>query len=507
MGYSGNPLQKPTIVIDPGHGGNDIGGANPHFPAWPDKRISLATALAFKKRLGSRYKVHLTRSTDTFPDLNQRYYKALRFWHQLSGSQQEKQRSFCFVSLHANLALRNTARGAIVFRSPGHWLKTARAFNDPLQQLNRGMGYTGRDIWAPQEEGKIDANGHQKWKKMWLLRRLATPPHAAPFSHVAGKPPALLIELGFMSNAGESALLTRPEHHEKLAGALHKGLDIFMDTANRLCTVTGRVIDEKGRPVSRADIRLTTDNRDYSGNQETLKLRSQSNGRFRFNLKLGTWHMVTAGPSGGYKLHEDFIDPTHERLDLGDLVLRKSAGTVSRWFGQIRSFKTPAKGINDITLTGRQGNKKISAVTKSNPLFDGLFVLGFPSFGSWEVMIEDPKGRYESVRTVVSVDPMTIVGDLLMHPMGSYKKRGKVLAVAPGFPALPGIRVEASAGGSQISTLSDRGGNFDLTFPFAEKWTINYLDPKGQYLPKKTSFDIDVFKPVPEIPVARLKKK
>jgi N-acetylmuramoyl-L-alanine amidase len=53
----------------------------------------------------------------------------------------------------------------------------------------------------------------------------------APFVVLAGaKSPSILVEIGFLSNAREEALLRKPDYRQKLAEALFRGVSRYTDS-------------------------------------------------------------------------------------------------------------------------------------------------------------------------------------------------------------------------------------------------------------------------------------
>lgn len=92
---------KPTIVIDPGHGGMDSGATK---NGAVEKNVVLAFALALRDKLNAtgKYKVLMTRDTDTFVDLDDR--RAFG----------ERNNAALFIAVHADYA-GSKARGATIF--------------------------------------------------------------------------------------------------------------------------------------------------------------------------------------------------------------------------------------------------------------------------------------------------------------------------------------------------------------------------------------------------------
>lgn len=92
---------KPIIVIDPGHGGQDTGARK---NGTVEKEVVLAFSKVLKEQLErtGRYKVLMTRETDVFVDLDERRAFAERHGANL------------FIAVHADYA-RTRARGATIY--------------------------------------------------------------------------------------------------------------------------------------------------------------------------------------------------------------------------------------------------------------------------------------------------------------------------------------------------------------------------------------------------------
>lgn len=96
----GDPSQ-PLVVIDPGHGGFDYGA---RAPGYDEKQLTLALALALRDRLvaDGGVRVALTRETDRFVSLAERYEIARRLG------------AAVFVSIHADSAGADAGRAEAV---------------------------------------------------------------------------------------------------------------------------------------------------------------------------------------------------------------------------------------------------------------------------------------------------------------------------------------------------------------------------------------------------------
>ncbi len=57
----------------------------------------------------------------------------------------------------------------------------------------------------------------------------------APFVVLIGADmPSVLAEIGFLTNSSEEVLLRKPEHRQKIAEALYKGIAAYADTLSRV---------------------------------------------------------------------------------------------------------------------------------------------------------------------------------------------------------------------------------------------------------------------------------
>ena len=92
---------KPTIVIDPGHGGHDT-GAEKHGTVEKDVVLAFAKVLRDKIEKTGRYRVLMTRDTDVFVPLDER--RAFGERHQAA----------LFIAVHADYAT-TAARGATIY--------------------------------------------------------------------------------------------------------------------------------------------------------------------------------------------------------------------------------------------------------------------------------------------------------------------------------------------------------------------------------------------------------
>lgn len=220
-----DPNAKKVIVIDAGHGGKDPGARGSDH--W-EKDLTLAAAHALRDRLTKtgRYKVVLTRDTDVFIPLEQRVQIARRANADL------------FISLHADSEKDPTIRGATVYTLsekgtdrvargvfdksnwfmnvalPGQDAATKRILLDLTQRetMNRSS------VFAELVLGKIS-------DKVELLRRSHR--DAGFMVLLAPEVPAILLEMGFVTNAGDERALSDPERRARFMGGVSDAIDAY----------------------------------------------------------------------------------------------------------------------------------------------------------------------------------------------------------------------------------------------------------------------------------------
>ncbi|MGH1377788.1 MAG: N-acetylmuramoyl-L-alanine amidase [Alphaproteobacteria bacterium] len=230
---SNNSRKKPTIIIDPGHGGQDPGAIG-HNRIY-EKNIVLLLAKQLKKSLVSsgKYKVLLTREKDVFIKLKDR----VEFARKHDGD--------LFISIHADSIHKPSVHGTSVYTlskksSDAQTAKLAEKENQA--DLIGGAGLTVEDeqvafilgdflINETMNQSKFFANtlvGKLKSKRIYTLQN----PHRYAGFAVLKAPdiPSILIEAGFMSNRKEANLLNQYSHRQKMAKAIHAGIDSYFNS-------------------------------------------------------------------------------------------------------------------------------------------------------------------------------------------------------------------------------------------------------------------------------------
>jgi N-acetylmuramoyl-L-alanine amidase len=211
-----------TIVIDPGHGGDDNGARGAQGTL--EKNVTLAIARRVKAvieaRLGAR--VLLTRDADQAIGLDQR------------ASVANNNKADLFISLHTNASLRPAVAGAQVYSLAleGYGEAAERAVQAPRDALPVLGGGT-RDIeiipWELAQARYISQSAaFARAVEAALHDRVPMSPRSlqqGPFRVLVGaNMPAVLVELGFLSSPQEEQQLLADERQAALAQALVDGI-------------------------------------------------------------------------------------------------------------------------------------------------------------------------------------------------------------------------------------------------------------------------------------------
>jgi N-acetylmuramoyl-L-alanine amidase len=221
------PLSVRRIVLDPGHGGRDVGTVTSE--GMYEKDLALDIALRLRDLLVGKggVEVLLTRERDERVLLRDR----ARFANEAGAD--------LFVSIHLNWLEPRTRRGVETF--------FLGPTEDPvLVQLtsreNRESGYSLADARRlldgiyfdlRQEQSRRLADSVQR-KLHGSLRRMSPDLEdrgvkPAPFLVlVATEMPAILAEVSCLSNAEEARLLGASEYRQNIARALFEGIDSYI---------------------------------------------------------------------------------------------------------------------------------------------------------------------------------------------------------------------------------------------------------------------------------------
>lgn len=218
-----------VIVLDPGHGGSDPGSIGRHVidgknVVLQEKDLTLAVVLELQKLLVQSYPdrtIVLTRKADTYPTLERRVEIA-------DAQKLGEQQSIIFLSVHFNASLSPKARGLELWYVPQDYERDVlrnRAIPEsvfPVLNTLVDSEYKkeSRDLAVKLAKGLSQELGDDSVSRglkenPWFVVRMA-------------RMPAVLAELGFITNPDEAALFLDPEYLKKLAQGLYNGLSAFL---------------------------------------------------------------------------------------------------------------------------------------------------------------------------------------------------------------------------------------------------------------------------------------
>jgi N-acetylmuramoyl-L-alanine amidase len=205
---------KKIIVLDPGHGGVDEGVRSPDGIL--EKKVVLELSKRIADQIKGPYRVNLTRSDDYRIDTDRRTDVA------------NNNSADIFISIHAAGSYAQAAKGICIYYFKG---ATAREKDDSVSQIN--------------DQESLPAWDHLQLRHIHTSRLLAehlrkqlspltqTTITAAPLLVLKGADmPAVLIEIGYLSNPEDVKALREFQHLDTLAVAILAGINEFFSDLN-----------------------------------------------------------------------------------------------------------------------------------------------------------------------------------------------------------------------------------------------------------------------------------
>jgi len=220
-----------AIIIDPGHGGKDSGAVgnlnvNGKNVKIYEKDITLKTSLALRDRLINAYpekRILMTRDTDTFPTLDQRAEMA-------NAVTVKDNEAIIFISIHANLSANSNARGYEVWHITSGQRrslldKSRHNYSSDINAILNAMleeEYTTESILLADSIlaglkktfGSTMPSRGRKANDWFVVRN--------------SRMPAVLVELGFISNQQDALFMTSEDGLNKFTDSLYNGIANFI---------------------------------------------------------------------------------------------------------------------------------------------------------------------------------------------------------------------------------------------------------------------------------------
>ena len=222
-------LKLGRVVIDPGHGGHDVGTSGPDGLREKDVVLDVAKRLGtlLQERLGTE--VVFTRDSDTFIPLTRRTALA------------NERKADLFLSIHVNSSPVASVAGVETYYLN---FSTSKSSLDTAMRENAGsdmgVGELQDVLKKIAQKDKADESHEFASRVQNSLTGLS--PRAqraardrgvkrAPFVVLIGASmPSILAEVGFISNAQEETQMGRPEYRQRIAEALYKGVASYANS-------------------------------------------------------------------------------------------------------------------------------------------------------------------------------------------------------------------------------------------------------------------------------------
>ena len=238
-----------TIVIDPGHGGNDPGNVSRRKTL--EKNVNLSICLKFAKLLRSQteYEVFLTRTTDRWISLAARANLANQF---------PANQTF-FISIHCNSHPNPNIHGleSYIFNlRPTDQLAARLAKREnaeeninPINFIVKNLHQRGREKYSWEAtrivqsviSSQLKSRNRNRNARDKLVRR-------APFRVLADtNMPATLVELGYLTHQEEHRKLTSSAYQDRVANSLLASIRQFDQVTRQLAKKANSPIESVKR--------------------------------------------------------------------------------------------------------------------------------------------------------------------------------------------------------------------------------------------------------------------
>lgn len=191
------------IVINPGHGGTDVGARG--LDGSTESALTLQFAKMMKeKNTNPNLEIILTRSTDEFNNVVEVAEKANSLSPDL------------FISLHMNSSATIQKNGEVIGKSKQKGAEIFIAQKDKAFDYERSYELANRLGISMSQSGAVFAGIKSRNKGIYVLQTIQCP--------------SVLVEAGYMTNQEEFALLKSPIYQEKIVLALLNGIQQFLVT-------------------------------------------------------------------------------------------------------------------------------------------------------------------------------------------------------------------------------------------------------------------------------------
>ncbi len=214
-------LSVKTIIIDPGHGGKDPGAVS---QARQEKQVVLSLSKTLRDILVKKgYNVRLTRETDVHIPIRKRTQFAI------------DQQADLFISIHANGSTSRKAAGIETYYLA---LASDESARITAMRENAGAKHSMKELDALVGRILKESKSTESRRLAQFIQTQLTSgkqvknrgvKHAPMVVLIGTKVPAVLVEVGFISNPAEGKKLTTKAYQRQLATSIAKGIEQYIN--------------------------------------------------------------------------------------------------------------------------------------------------------------------------------------------------------------------------------------------------------------------------------------
>lgn len=237
---------RPLIVIDPGHGGHDVGAVSVYEGRFEkDATLAIAHAVARELTRSGRFRVQLTRDKDSFIELGERVAMAARAGARL------------FLSIHCDSAPNPDAHGATVY-TLSDVASDRMAAREAAREnkADRGMDAQGGEapevatiLYDLTRRGAM--NGSATFAETLQRAMPGEVAFTGNYHRFAGfrvlktaDMPAALLETGYVTNDADARFLFSEDGQRAIARGVRAALERYF--VPRTATVAARGVEDGG---------------------------------------------------------------------------------------------------------------------------------------------------------------------------------------------------------------------------------------------------------------------
>ncbi|MBL7664866.1 MAG: N-acetylmuramoyl-L-alanine amidase [Bacteriovoracaceae bacterium] len=232
--------QALTILLDPGHGGDELGAVtevneNGRVKKIYEKDLSLELAQLIKKKIGSAHNIYLTRSVDRTVTLEERAELA------------EKLKVDLFISIHFNSSKNHKHHGFETYYLDNHNNAAIRKLEASENTDMKGVEKTVNQILIDlvvdktvDSSKKLSTLIHKKIQNTLPDRFQMKDRGLKPglfYVLALSKRPGVLLEAGFLSNPKEAQKINRKSFMDEYANSVASGIREYISFNHKVASV------------------------------------------------------------------------------------------------------------------------------------------------------------------------------------------------------------------------------------------------------------------------------